>query len=579
MSRSEQPVPDGPLSEFAEGLRALRRSEKLTYRQLSQRARYSYSVLSTAASGRAMPTLAVTLAYVGACRGDTEEWEERWKSVAAVLRANDAGLPPEARESAAMVDAGRGAPRPATEDWGASIEPPDHDGPRRIGVFRILGRLGAGATGEVYLAASPSGRATAVKVIRPQFARDPLFCRRFAKELATARKVGGAHTAAVIAADAHAERPWMASEYLPGPSLAQVVENQGPLPGPVVLNLAAGICEALSAFRAVGVVHRDLKPTNVLLTEQGPKVIDFGIARCPDGTALTAAGALIGTAGFMAPEQVEGGQITPAADVFALGCVLAYAVTGRAPFGDGASASMLYRVVHDEPDEEALACDHEQLRDLIGRCLSKRPESRPTPEQIIDECARSTRAGLGWLPDSVAAQVARLNATATALVKRAERRRAVRRALAVSTVFLTILAITATMAVLDSGGTSRVLGVPGGRHAGHTPTLGVAEPRPTATTTLSALPGSGAIVPAARDVHADATNTAIALVTDSVGPLGPSFTTSASAVASPQTPVQTVYPPKRSTYGWRPITRVKQLAGATVTPFDLTGDTAVAGDE
>lgn len=454
MGRSEESVPDGPLKDFAEGLRSLRQRERLTYRQLSQRARYSYSVLSTAASGKVLPTLEVTVAYVGACHGDVAEWEERWERLAAVLRAGDAGLlPPEALGSAAAgTPPASCAPAFDTAEEAPSIERVDRDSPRRIGAFRILGRLGAGATSEVYLATGPSGRPAAVKLIRPQFAQDPQFCRLFARELAAARKINGDYTAAVIDADAHAEQPWIAYEFLAGPSLAQVIENQGPLPPAAVRTLAAGICEALRAFHAAGFVHRDLKPANVLLTDQGPRVIDFGIARCTDGTASAVTGTQLGTMGFMAPEQVDGGDVSAAADIFALGCVLAYAATGRAPFGNGSSASMLYRVVHGEPDEQAVACDDSQMRELIKRCLAKDPGQRPTPEQIIGDCAAAAEtAGGGWLPSAVVAQTARLDAEAAALIKRAARRRALQRALTVSASLFAVLAIIVATVMPDTG--------------------------------------------------------------------------------------------------------------------------------
>jgi transcriptional regulator with XRE-family HTH domain len=546
VGRSEQPVPDGPLKEFAEGLRALRRNERLTYRQLSQRARYSYSVLSTAASGNTLPTLEVTLAYVGACKGDAEEWEERWNTVAAVLRAADEGSPPaDERRSATAIDTpAHRKPTYVAEDWSASIEPPGEDGPRRIGAFRILGQLGAGATGDVYLAGGPSGRASAVKVIRPQFARDPIFCQRFAREVAAARKVRGGYTATVIDADAHAKQPWMASEYLPGPSLAEVIEKHGPLPGPAVLALAVGISEALSAFHAAGVVHRDLKPTNVLLTDGGPRVIDFGIAHCLEDTALTATGALVGTAGFMAPEQAEGRQVTPAVDVFALGCVLAYAATGRAPFGDGASPSVLYRIVHDDPAEEALACDNTALRDLITRCLVKDPGKRPTPAQIIDACAASARIGPGWLPEPVAARASRMEAAATDLIKRAARRRTVRRVQGVSAALLSLLALAAATAVFD-GGPSRVLGEPRGIGAS---TSAVAAPAPTPTSTFV---GNRIVSRAAKRVDGDTTQTVVP-VTQVVGQRGPSSAAGASPTGL-ATSTREFYSFEHSTDGWRAI--------------------------
>jgi len=485
-------VPDSPLKEFAEGLRALRHDEKLTYRQLSQRARYSYSVLSTAASGRELPTLEVTLAYVTACGGDATAWEERWKAVAADLRrANEDPRPSKAQGPLPGTDQREPcAPPPAAGACHASIEPPGRDSPRRIGAFRVVGRLGDGATAEVYLVAGPSHRPTAVKVIRAQFARDPLFRRRFARELAACRTVEGKYSAAVLAADAEAERPWMASEYLPGPSLAQVVATNGPLSAPVVLALAAGIAEALRVFHAAGVIHRDLKPANVILTNEGPKVIDFGIAQCFDGTALTATGVQLGTAGFMAPEQAEGRQVTPAADVFALGCVLAIAGTGRSAFGDGTSASVLYRIVHNEPDEQALACADRQLRDLIRRCLSKEPEKRPTAEQIVAQCAGLTLTEPGWLPGSIAAQAARLDATAAALVKRAVQRRTVRRMQAAPAALILCASLFATVAAIHERDANRPQG---GSPAAAAPRSSAARPGSTAPGASSGYAGAGPI--------------------------------------------------------------------------------------
>lgn len=549
MGRSEQPVPDGPLKEFAEGLRALRHGEKLTYRQLSQRARYSYSVLSTAASGRELPTLDVTLAYVRACKGDATAWEERWKSAAAALRhTGQDPRPSEEHELAPGVDQQElRAPSASAGGWHAAIEPPGQGSPRRIGAFRVLGRLGDGATAEVYLAAGPSGRAVAVKVIRAQFARDPLFRRRFARELAAARTVQGTYSAAVVGADPHAERPWMASEYLPGPSLAQVVANNGPLPARVVLAMAAGIAEALRVFHAAGVVHRDLKPTNVILTGQGPKVIDFGIAQCFDGTTLTATGVQLGTAGFTAPEQAEGRRVTPAADIFALGCTLAVAATGRSPFGDGASTSVLYRIVHNEPDEEALACADKQLRDLIKRCLSKDPERRPAPEQIVAQCAGLTLTEPGWLPGSIAAQAARLDATAAALVKRAARRWTVRRLQAASAALVLFAAIVATGAAILGEGANRGWG---GSRAADAPSSSVAQPGLTATPTPA---GNAGIVPVGRHKPADA----FGVIGQAAGAAGPPVSSIAPGSGhSPSrgpgevTPAPALYSFEDSTDGW-----------------------------
>jgi hypothetical protein len=319
--------------------------------------------------------------------------------------------------------------------------------------------------GEVYLASSPAGRPVAVKLVLPQLARDPLFRRRFAHELAAARRVTGGHTPAVVDADVNAERPWMATAYIPGPSLSDVVETHGPLPEPVVLGLAAGVAEALADFHTAGIVHRDLKPSNVLLADDGPKVIDFGISRALDGTTLTVTGVQVGTAGYMAPEQAEGQKITPAADVFALGCVLAYAATGIAPFGDGPSAGVLYRIVHDAPSKDALSCQDKQLRALIESCLDKDPAARPTPAQIVQRCSGAGRTGEGWLPAALAAQVARRSAHAATLIGRAARKRTIQRVQIGLAPLLLILAIVVTAVLLGHGNNPRIATAPPGSTA------------------------------------------------------------------------------------------------------------------
>src|SRR6266478_5618802 len=221
--------------------------------------------------------------------------------------------------------------------------------PRQLGRFTVLGVLGEGGMGRVFLGRSPGGWAVAIKVIHAGLAADPAFRARFAHEVATARAVGGIYTASVVDADATAERPWLAVEYVAGPSLADAVTAGGPLPLRAVLRLGLGLAEALQTIHAAGVVHRDLKPSNVLLAADGPRVIDFGIARAADGTSLTAAGVVFGTPGYMAPEQAEGHGAGPASDVFALGCVVTYAAVGTGPFGGGTAPSILYRVVHAEP--------------------------------------------------------------------------------------------------------------------------------------------------------------------------------------------------------------------------------------
>ncbi|MER5966033.1 serine/threonine-protein kinase [Streptomyces sp. NPDC002057] len=283
------------------------------------------------------------------------------------------------------------------------------DDPREIGGYRVHARLGAGGMGVVYLAHTPGGRPIAVKVVREDFAADPEFRRRFAQEVASARRIHGLFTAQVVDHGVDEAVPWLATAYVPGPSLQQVVERHGPLPARTVLLLVAGIAEALQAVHAAGVVHRDLKPANVLLAEDGPRVIDFGIARAADATGLTGTGLRIGTAAYMAPEQAVGLPVTSATDVFALGALGAYVAGGALPFGTGPESAALYRVVHEPAD---LSRVPGELRALLGRCLAKRPEERPTPAELIAAVRAHPAVGPspefagGWLPGAVRQEIA-----------------------------------------------------------------------------------------------------------------------------------------------------------------------------
>jgi len=253
------------------------------------------------------------------------------------------------------------------------------DDPRVIGEYRLRAQLGAGGMGRVYLGLSPAGRAVAVKVVNPDLAGDAEFLHRFGQEVAAARAVSGIYTAPVVASGLNESPPWLATAFVPGPSLDQVVSEHGPLPEPALWPLLAGLTEALAAIHACGVVHRDLKPANVLLAADGPRVIDFGISRATDGTVLTAAGVVFGTPGFMSPEQAEGKPAGPASDIFALGCVITYAATGAGPFGTGTAAAVLYRVVHAEG---ALDRVPPALREILSGCLAKDPAARPTPAAL-----------------------------------------------------------------------------------------------------------------------------------------------------------------------------------------------------
>jgi hypothetical protein len=268
------------------------------------------------------------------------------------------------------------------------------DDPARIGDYTVLGRLGRGAMGTVYLARSPGGRPVAVKVARPELAADPAFRDRFRQEVATARAVGGFWTAAVVDADPEAAQPWLATEYVPGPNLHQAVTAHGPLPEAALCRLVAGLAEALAAIHAAGLVHRDLKPANVLLAADGPRVIDFGIAKAVQSAGLTATGIVVGTPGYLSPEQIQGGEVGPASDVFALGSVLVYAATGHGAFGDGDVAALVYRAVHAAPNLDGVP---ENLRALALRCLDPRPESRPSLAELLVEVGMPEMAE--WLPE------------------------------------------------------------------------------------------------------------------------------------------------------------------------------------
>ena len=280
------------------------------------------------------------------------------------------------------------------------------DDPQVVGEYRLLAQLGAGGMGRVYLGLSPGGRAVAIKVVNPDLASDPEFLRRFQQEVAAARSVSGIYTAPVVTSGLDERPPWLATAFVPGPSLDQVVAEHGPLPEAALWPLLAGLVEALQAIHACGVVHRDLKPANVLLAADGPRVIDFGISRAADRTALTAAGMVFGTPGYMSPEQAEGVPAGPASDVFALGCVIAYAATGTGPFGVGTAAAVLYRVVHAEPVLDGVP---PRLRGVISACLAKDPAARPglraLSAAIADGANVSGPSAVAFWPPSVAALI------------------------------------------------------------------------------------------------------------------------------------------------------------------------------
>jgi eukaryotic-like serine/threonine-protein kinase len=288
------------------------------------------------------------------------------------------------------------------------------DDPQRVGPYLLLGTLGSGGMGRVYLARSPAGRQVAVKVIRPQLAEDTGFRARFAREVSAARKVGGRYTAQVVDAGLDSPVPWLVTAYVPGASLAEAVEQQGPLPAATLLALAAGLAEGLNAIHAAGVIHGDLKPSNVLLAPDGPRIIDFGISSAVDATSLTGTGLMIGSPGFMSPEQADGMPAGPASDIFSLAGVLIFAARGEGPFGSGDTAALLYRVVHGTPN---LGQIPDKIRPLVSRCLSRDPARRPTAAEFLGEltAAYPSAADLaGWLPAGILQLSARRVAEAEA---------------------------------------------------------------------------------------------------------------------------------------------------------------------
>ncbi|MEV5200717.1 serine/threonine-protein kinase [Streptomyces sp. NPDC053720] len=270
-------------------------------------------------------------------------------------------------------------------EWPTTPPPPRPLGPgdpAETGPYRIEAVLGAGGMGRVYLARTPAGSAVAVKLVHREYASDQGFRKRFEQEVAAARRVQGLYTVPVVDADLQADEPWLATAYVPGPALHDAVAGHGPLSATAALALTARVAEALQSIHAAGVIHRDLKPSNILLTSDGPKVIDFGIARAADVTSVTSTGMLAGTPGYMAPEYIGGQTVTEAGDVFALGAIAAFAATARPAFG-GTGHSVLYRILEQDPDLDGCP---EPVRTIAARCLEKDPQHRPTLDEVIRHC-------------------------------------------------------------------------------------------------------------------------------------------------------------------------------------------------
>lgn len=261
------------------------------------------------------------------------------------------------------------------------------DDPTRIGHYRLTARLGSGGMGVVYLGVAWDGTPVAVKVLRPDLAGDQEYRRRFGREVAALVRVKGSHMVRVIEADSQSSTPFVVTEYAQGPSLSEYIDKHGSVSPDMLHSLAAGLAEALTVIHAAGVMHRDLKPSNIILTGAGPKVIDFGIARGQDTTAMTRTGMMVGSIGFMAPEQISG-HPGPEADIFAWGVTVAYAASGRSPFGAGNTHSILYRIMYGDPD---IAAVPDSLRSLVEAALAKEPQLRPTARQLLDRLAGGSR--------------------------------------------------------------------------------------------------------------------------------------------------------------------------------------------
>jgi WD40 repeat protein len=270
--------------------------------------------------------------------------------------------------------------------------------PSRVGNYRLIGRLGEGGMGQVFLGLSPGGRQVAVKIIHPGYASGKQFRERFAREIESARRVGGFHTASVVDADPSADPPWMVTAFIQGPSLQQAVAEGGPFSLERVCRLGAGLAEGLAAIHACGLVHRDLKPSNVILADDGPRIIDFGISRAAEASPMTTAGMVVGTYSYMSPEQLRGDVAGPASDVFALGCTLAFAATGRITFGDDSIVTVVYRITTEPPDLSGVTEEH-GFRDLVRDCLSKSAANRPSLATIMERLAETGTAAQAVLTD------------------------------------------------------------------------------------------------------------------------------------------------------------------------------------
>src|SRR5580700_4812599 len=426
------------------------------------------------------------------------------------------------------------------------------DDPGRIGPYQLRGVLGAGGMGRVFLGVSADGDQVAVKVIRADLAMDPEFRARFRREVTVARKVSSRFTAPLIAADADGAVPWLATAYVTGPSLADAIAQRGPLPAASVLELAAGLAEGVSAIHSAGVIHRDLKPSNVLLAHDGPRVIDFGISVSAQTSPLTRTGLLIGSPGYMSPEQLEGREVGPASDIFSLGAVLAFAATGEAPFGNGSAPTLAYRAVYRQVNLDRVPAE---VRGLIDRCLAKDPGQRPAARDLMFAAAAIPPTER-WAPAPVtrtftelpagqdgsrtltSARLSSVSQTAPDRPGRQQgRRRQPRRPLAIASVVVGILAASAAGGIAVAGCTSQTVGVHSvSSPITSAPTTSAPSTSPTAIVAPSTAPSATAS--ATPTASATATPTAITTGTPTASPTAtatgtPTATATASATATP----------------------------------------------
>ena len=421
--------------------------------------------------------------------------------------------------------------------------------PSQVGRYRLVSRLGAGGMGVVYLGASQDGQQVAVKVLRPELADNPEFRARFGREVTMLTRVQGVCTVRVIQADTKGPKPFLVTEYADGPSLSEYIDARGPLHAGMLYGLATGLAEALTAIHAAGIVHRDLKPSNILLTAGGPKVIDFGIAQALDTTSLTKTGITLGSAGFMAPEQLMGKAWTPA-DIFTWAVTVAYAASGQPPFGTGPPDAIMYRIVHAEPDISAVPPG---LRPLVEAALAKEPGDRPTAPQLLSELTHTNAqpsVGYGNPTQTILAQTWHPSApgpvgpppgSAPLPTPRSSRRRKILLPIALSLAF--VLAATGTAVGLALAGGSAGPHAPGG--ASTTQTL-PAQLTPATTTSPTTAPPT---TPAAATTNPATTSPA----TTSPATTRPPTTSPATSPAT-TTPATTTSPATTSSATTTPTT-------------------------